>query len=238
MAFTLDQIVPWGRTFDEYRRMFALSDDDLARRILGCGDGPASFNAEATARGARVVSVDPIYAFGKAELAKRFEEVRAEVLRQAELNRGEFVWDYFKTVEALGAERGRAMAGFLADFDAGKRAGRYVVGELPRLPLADGACDLALVSHLLFLYSRQLDLDFHRRAIGELLRVAREVRVFPLLQLGATPSPHVEPIVAEFGRSHRVEIVPVDYEFQRGGNRMLRIVRRAGRGAADGPKRD
>jgi len=226
MAFTLDQIVPWGRTFDEYRRMFALSDADLSRRILGCGDGPASFNAEA------------IYAVGKAELAKRFEEVRIEVLRQAELNRGEFVWDYFKTVEALGAERGWAMAGFLADFEAGKRAGRYVVGELPRLPLADGACDLALVSHLLFLYSRQLDLDFHRRAIAELLRVAREVRIFPLLQLGATPSPHVEPLVAEFGRSHRVEIVPVDYEFQRGGNRMLRIVREVGRGTADGLKRD
>ena len=238
MAFTLDQIVPWGRTFDEYRRMFSLSDADLSRRILGCGDGPASFNAEATARGASVVSVDPIYAFGNAELAKRFEEVRAEVLRQAELNRGEFVWDYFKTVEALGAERGRAMAGFLADFEVGKRMARYVVGELPRLPLADDACDVALVSHLLFLYSRQLDLDFHRRAIIELLRVAREVRVFPLLQLGATPSPHVEPLVAEFGRSHRVEIVPVDYEFQRGGNQMLRIVRGAGLGAADGPKRD
>ena len=62
MAFTLDQIVPWGRTFDEYRRMFALTDADLTRRILGCGDGPASFNAEATLRGVRVLSIDPIYA--------------------------------------------------------------------------------------------------------------------------------------------------------------------------------
>jgi hypothetical protein len=225
MPFTLDQIVPWGRTFDEYRRMFALSDTDLSRRILGCGDGPASFNAEATARGASVVSVDPIYTFGKAELAKRFEDVRAEVLRQAELNRAEFVWETFRSVADLGAERGRAMAGFLADFESGKRAGRYVVGELPQLPLADDACDLALVSHLLFLYSRQLDLDFHRRAIAELLRVASEVRIFPLLQLGATPSPHLAPILEEFGCDHRVEVVPVDYEFQRGGNRMLRIVR-------------
>ena len=72
----------------------------------------------------------------------------------------------------------------------------------------------------------------------ELLRVAREVRIFPLLQLGATPSPHVEPLVAEFGQNHRVEIVPVDYEFQRGGNRMLRIVRGVGCGTADGLKRD
>jgi hypothetical protein len=45
--FTLDQIVPWGRSFEEYRRMFAPSDADLRLRVLGCADGPASFNAEA-----------------------------------------------------------------------------------------------------------------------------------------------------------------------------------------------
>lgn len=32
--FKLDQVVPWGRSFEEYRRMFALSDADLGGRIL------------------------------------------------------------------------------------------------------------------------------------------------------------------------------------------------------------
>jgi hypothetical protein len=59
--FTLEQVVPWGRSFEEYRAMFALSDADLEGRVLGCGDGPASFNAVATQRGANVVSCDPIY---------------------------------------------------------------------------------------------------------------------------------------------------------------------------------
>jgi hypothetical protein len=27
--FTLHEIVPWGRSFEEYRRMFVLSDADL-----------------------------------------------------------------------------------------------------------------------------------------------------------------------------------------------------------------
>jgi hypothetical protein len=58
----LREIVPWGRSFDEYRRMFGLSGGDLSGRTLGCGDGPASFNAEATAAGHAVVSCDPIYA--------------------------------------------------------------------------------------------------------------------------------------------------------------------------------
>ena len=34
-VFTLDQVVPWGRSFDEYRLMFALSENDLQLRILG-----------------------------------------------------------------------------------------------------------------------------------------------------------------------------------------------------------
>jgi hypothetical protein len=49
--FSYDELKPRGRNFDEYRRMFSLGDDDLSRRILGCGDGPASFNQELTARG-------------------------------------------------------------------------------------------------------------------------------------------------------------------------------------------
>jgi len=35
--------------------MFDLDDADLGSPVRGC-DGPASFNAEATARGARIVS--------------------------------------------------------------------------------------------------------------------------------------------------------------------------------------
>ena len=53
--FTLDHVVPWGRSFASDRRMFALTDDDLARKIVGCGDGPASFNAEATRLGSAVI---------------------------------------------------------------------------------------------------------------------------------------------------------------------------------------
>jgi hypothetical protein len=41
--------------------MFALSDTDLQLRILGCADGPASFNAESTRRGTAAISIDPLY---------------------------------------------------------------------------------------------------------------------------------------------------------------------------------
>ena len=66
--FRLDHVVPWGRSFDEYRRMFTLADADLDLTIIGCGDGPASFNAEATLRGGRITSCDPIYRFEKSRI--------------------------------------------------------------------------------------------------------------------------------------------------------------------------
>jgi hypothetical protein len=47
----LKEIVPWGRTLAEYQLMFDLSEVDLKSKILGCGDGPASFNTEMTAQG-------------------------------------------------------------------------------------------------------------------------------------------------------------------------------------------
>ncbi len=56
-------IEPCGRSFDEYVRMFSLNSADFERKIMGCGDGSASFNAELTERGENITSVDPVYYF-------------------------------------------------------------------------------------------------------------------------------------------------------------------------------
>ena len=60
LAITINDAYPWGRSFDEYRRMFGLTEKDFAGRIIGCADGPASFNAEMYRRGRNVVSCDPL----------------------------------------------------------------------------------------------------------------------------------------------------------------------------------
>ncbi|BAU65923.1 SAM-dependent methyltransferase [Stanieria sp. NIES-3757] len=54
----LNDIAPWGRILKEYQLMFNLSDADLNLKILGCGDSPASFNAEMNQLGYQVVSID------------------------------------------------------------------------------------------------------------------------------------------------------------------------------------
>ena len=33
--FSLDYVVPWGRFFDEYRRVFALAEADAAVKTVG-----------------------------------------------------------------------------------------------------------------------------------------------------------------------------------------------------------
>lgn len=224
MALTLDNIVPWGRSYDEYLAMFKLSPAELECPILGCGDGPASFNAIATRNGARVVSFDPLYAFSAGQIRQRIEETRDTILQQLRANREAYVWTSLPSIEDLESRRMAAMDTFLADFADGRNEGRYLVGELPDLPFADRQFSLALSSHLLFLYSDQLDLDFHLQALQQLLRVADEVRIFPLLTLADEPSPHLAPVISELSQQGcSVTVEPVNYEFQRGGNRMLRI---------------
>jgi len=224
--FTLDTVVPWGRSFDEYCSMFDLSDRDLGLKILDCGGGPASFNAEGTRRGRAIVSCDPIYRCDAPSIEARVDATYAEILEQTRRNTEEFVWTTIRSIEELGAVRLAAMRHFLDDYHAGRLAGRYVSGELPSLPFVDRSFDLALSSHFLFLYTEQYDEPFHRSAILEMCRVADEVRVFPLLALGAVPSRHVNPI-AEYVRERGfdVSIQRVPYEFQRGGNEMMRIRR-------------
>src|SRR5688500_15829454 len=124
MSFSLDSVVPWGRSFEEYVAMFEMSEDDLSRPILGCGDGPASFNAIATRKGRRIISADPIYQFSKEDIAGRIKQTAASVAEQLRRNADEFVWSHFQSVEALIEARTSAMREFLDDYDQG-RGSRY-----------------------------------------------------------------------------------------------------------------
>lgn len=227
MGFALNTVVPWGRSFDEYVAMFALTEGDLSRRILGCGDGPAAFNANLTRRGGCIVSLDPVYAYGAKEIEGRIGETYTKVMEQLRKNEADYVWTHFRNPEEVGATRMAAMREFLADYEAGRAAGRYVDGDVECMPFADGEFSLALVSHFLFMYAAQLDRDFHVKALLELTRVAEEVRVFPILTLDGKPYPEMDYVLAELrNRGYVTAVRRVAYEFQKGGNEML-VIRRA-----------
>jgi hypothetical protein len=226
MVVKLDKVIPFGRSLDEYIKIFSLSKSDLDRKILGVGDGPASFNAEGTKVGANITSIDPIYKFSATEIRQRFDEVVNDVINQIKATPNSWSWSYHQSPENLKKNRIQAIEKFTQDYDLGKQEGRYQVEELPELSFQDREFDLAVCSHFLFLYSDHYDYQFHYDSIAEMLRVSREVRVFPLLTLTLQPSPYLDRIVKEFSdRGYKVSISPVEYELQKGGNRMLVINR-------------
>lgn len=226
MAMQLSEVVPFGRSRREYELMFNLSQADLEKRILGCADGPASFNAEMHRDGYSVTSADPLYAFRGSQITQRFDACVDEVMSQVETNRDKFVWKFHRDPTDLIYNRRYALQRFVTDYDADPGSGRYVNAALPDLPFDDGAFELALCSHFLFLYSDHFDRQFHIDALLEMLRLAPEARVFPVLTLACERSPHLEPVcehLSELGFNAVVE--PVAYEFQKGGNEMLRVSR-------------
>jgi len=233
MRYELSQVLPWGRSFEEYVKMFGLTEDDLNKTILGCADGPAGFNAQMCRRGHRVVSCDPIYRFTKQQLSRQIELACGEIIEQTKKHMDNFLWSSIGSIEELRETRMSAMRLFLADYDEGKVQGRYIDAELPILPFSDTAFDIVLCSHFLFLYSDRLSLDFHRQSIEQLCRVGREVRIFPLIDLDLRPSPYVQPIAHCLEKEgFTVSVEHVGYEFQRGGNEMLRVT--AGTKSGDG----
>jgi hypothetical protein len=220
----LNEVIPLGRTFTEYQNMFGLNKADLNKKILDCGGGPSSFNYEMKMQNREVTTIDPLYQFSREDIKKRIDETFDDVMAQAKASENDYIWKNIKTVEELAETRMSAMKAFLNDFEAGKKENRYITAELPCLPFKNNEFDLALSSHFLFLYSDVLSLDFHVRAVDEMLRVAQEVRIFPLLDLSTDKSQHVEEIIRIFKEKEmHVSIETVNYEFQKGGNQLMRI---------------
>ena len=221
MSFRLNDVVPWGRNFSEYVNMFNLTESDLSKKIAGFGDGPASFNYEATAKGYDVVSFDPVYQFSKEEISKRIEEVRIIVMQQMKENMDNYVWENIRNLNELENLRMSAMRLFLSDYDCGKAENRYIFHALPeKLPYNDDTFDIGLSSHFLMMYT-SLGYDFHIKAISEMLRVCREVRIFPIVDLDANKTSLINDVLSYFNNHYTTEIVTTNYEFQKGENKLL-----------------
>lgn len=223
----LDRVPFYGRTLGEGLRYFGLSLGDLVgRRVLDCGAGASSLAAEAALVGARVVACDPLLALPAEALAARAAEDADRVARALEEAKGLYRWDEFGDAADVRRARTAAAGIFLADLPNGRRRGRYAAAALPRLPFRSGAFDLALCGHLLFTFADLLDDSFHVAALLELVRVARgEARIYPLQGLDARPHPRMGAILAALAdRGVGAEILEVPYEFQRGSDRMLRLI--------------
>lgn len=218
----------FGRTLAEYAQFFALDLDALdGLSVLDVAAGPSSFAAEACRRGVDAVAVDPLYGCTPEALAAHVQIDYRRMIGQMRAKPELLRFRSFKSVDEAEASRRSAAARFLADYEQHFVHNRYVGAALPQLPFLDGAFDLVLCAHFLFVYAGKFGFEFHLEACRELVRVSRtEVRIHPLVGLGGKT-------YAELGRLRsaldadgiRSEIVPVDYEFFKGSDSMLVLKR-------------
>lgn len=224
MTIPYKDILLWGHSLQDFREMFALSDAELKASILDCCGGPDSFNVELTAQGGKVISCDPLFDLNKADITHCINDVFAEMLTLVEAHKERFAWDKVASPEALAIERKKNIALFLNDYEQGKKEGRYQAADLPNLPYKAAEFDLALCSHYFFANCPDQSLEFQVAAIKNLCHVAKEVRIFPLVDSQGEIPTIVGPIMqALYQADLGLEFKAVPYQFQKKGNAMLRV---------------
>ncbi|RUR80812.1 class I SAM-dependent methyltransferase [Chlorogloeopsis fritschii PCC 9212] len=224
----LDRVVFFGRTLSEYTKFFDL---DLSQwegcKILDCPSGAASFVAEANNMGIHAVACDLLFNLDETVLFDKGKADFEHVVERVALVPQFYNWEFYGGLEGFKKYRKLAFQRFSQDYTIGKKAGRYIAAELPKLPFADQSFDLVLSGHFLFLYSDEFDYKFHLNSILELYRVcSQEVRIYPLQGKNAKLYPLLDNLISDLKSvGITTEIVKVNWEFQKGSNQMLHLIR-------------
>lgn len=171
----------------------------------------------------------PQYDLSQGELAGRIRDDYARMFEQMREKRRLFRFKTFPSFDAAETDRRAAASRFLSDYEGRTRHARYVRASLPLLPFLDGAFDLVLCAHLLFIYAARFDFDWHVAACSELVRVSHgEVRVHPLVGPGGKPYAELDRLRSTLdARGVASEVRKVNYEFFVGSSSMLVLNRKS-----------
>lgn len=218
------------RSYREYVDMFDLNEAELAEgSVLDVAGGASSFVAQLRETGIRGIAVDPFYDGDKEEIiAKAQQEVEVSSFKVHAI-RETYDWSYYGTPERHRKLREQSLEKFAADFRREDAADRYVAASLPNLPFADDTFRTVLCSHFLFLYGDQFDEAFHRQALDEMLRVAKnggEVRIYPLVDLNWNVSPYIKDIMEWVDERADAYFLPSKLPFAPGSSTVLALRKR------------
>lgn len=222
MALELRDYLITGRTFNEYMAFFNLEIHALrGKKILDCPSGVSSFVAEAAAKGIDAHGCDLIYQYDSDSIIRRGYDSIELIYQDTAWMKGHN-FDFYGSLEGHRHHRQSALMHFSSHYNTE----HYMYQTLPKLYYADKTFDLLLSSHLLFVYDDRLDLEFHIRSVQEMLRVAKEVRLFPLIDFKNSRQEqpnNFSPFVAALLDTFNAKIVPVAFEFQPRGGAMMVI---------------
>jgi len=224
MSITLDQVALVGRTYTEYKRMFAVTKESLeGKKVLDVAAGVSSFCAIGNAVGLNITAIDPAYYFMADEIETKAEEDLDTVLAKLAFNKSHYNWDFYHDIEGVRISRFKAYQTFLKDYQS--NTSNYIPGEVSKLPFEDKEFDTTLVSHLMFLYDHLFTEEEQIATFRELIRVTRnEIIIFPTKNLSGQNSKWVDLIIknTEF-LEHTFRLEKAQFEFQKGNSLRLRV---------------
>lgn len=217
------KLVLWGHHADEYQEMFDLSDTSQTGRFLEYGCGASAVNAEWPDK-SKIVSCDPLFVLDKPTLSTKVSLIFEDMVIRIRHDAKPFDFRPNSSLEAFIASRKAGMKQFFDDYEIGKVEKRYIPVNDLNLPFKDFEFDMALSSHYLFADLEDEAVDFHLKVIKELARVAKEVRIFPLIDRVGQPSRFLGPVLLGLQQdNYGVEVREVTYHSQLKGNAMLRV---------------
>ncbi|MBN8853138.1 MAG: hypothetical protein BGO55_13610 [Sphingobacteriales bacterium 50-39] len=219
--FQFSEITPWGKNLQESKAIFGLTDEDMDKKMAGFADGASSLNCELTRMGKSIISLDPVYGLSKEYLQACFNQVMeqsSQFIRKSATGQKA----QLKSIERI---RKRTVSLFLEDYEVGKEEGRYRQYSLPGATgFADLSFELGLCSNFILLYE-ELGIDFHLAAVAEMLRVCREIRIFPVVNFAGHHSAMLPPLIGYFQHAFEIEFVAVYCEPGPHEYSMLRMSR-------------
>lgn len=219
----MKQPVFWGHTAADYQKMFDL--EAVPNRVLEFASGISTFNLEC-AQKVEVQSLDPRFALDADTLKCKAELIFHDMKNCIAQYPKRYDFKDYGGLEAFMQTRFDGMRRFFDDYEAGLAEGRYRAINDLNLPYDDFYFDLAISSHYFFAGLTDQDATFHIRMLQELARVAKEVRIFPLIHSDGSTPPELGPVLlalqqAGYGAEVRSIADPIEPQ----GNAMLRVWR-------------
>lgn len=213
----------WSHSLKDYLLMFDLRDADLEHTLLDVAACTSSLNAEMVHHSYQAVSIDPLYQTKPDMISTVVDLLQNQFERRLLAYVDKFNWtDHFGPEELLANQRDIA-AIFLKDYPEGLLAGRYQAQSLPKLSFSDYQFHLSLCANFIFDGSYQ-DSAFQLQAIKELCRVAKEARIYPLLNAEGEVFPELGQVIQQLqNENYGVEVREVAFRLQKHGNAMLRV---------------
>ncbi|KTD78344.1 hypothetical protein [Legionella waltersii] len=218
------KLVLWGHRAEDYLEMFDLSQAEIESGILEYGCGPSAVNSQLTKMKKQIVSCDPLFVLDKDTLSSKAKMIFANMADEIKQHQDQFDFSSSGGFEKLLDKRQRGMQDFFADFSNGKKEGRYLGINDYHLPFADFTFEFALSPHYFFADLDEQTVDFHLIVIRELARIAKEVRLFPLVDREGKMSDFLGPVLLGLQQeNYGVEVREVSFHLHKSGNAMLRV---------------